>query len=230
MRKTRRLLNGDALVLDVPDASALPGSTAISVLSLGGQELEVNSGTAADLEFYLSISGSTLSSELTLRDGALLRYGRYGGDPASGLAFAIAAGDHEIYGFTAPSLDIETLTSHLASVRVQPHPDGPSLALSGEVSWSEYRTHTVAQVVQLGPEQGFLLDVRRTRTDDIARHGGVEVRGGWLSRSAPEERHAYAVLEAAHFVSYGIPGDQGNLDLVAGVLSSVSTELGRGTG
>lgn len=227
MRKTRRLLNGDLLALDVPDATALPGSTAISVLSLDDHELEVNSGTDGDLEFYLSISGSQLTEEVTLRDGSPLRHGRHGGDPASGIAFAVAVGDHRVYGFTVPSMDLEALTSYLSTVTFQADSDGPALGLSGAVTWSQYRTHTVAQVVDLADEQGFLLDVRRTRTDDIARDGaGIEVSGGWLTRSSEEERHAYAVLEAKDFVSYGIPGDQGNLDLVATVLSGVTTELG----
>lgn len=227
MRKNRRLLNGDLLALQVPDAAALPGSTAISVLSLDDHELEVNSGTAADLEFYLSISGSQLTDEVTLRDGSALRYGRHGADPASGFVFAVAVGEHHVYGFTVPTMDIETLTSYLAGVTFRPHEDGPTLELSGSVTWSQYRTHTVAQVVDLSQGQGFLLDVRRTRTGDIARDGaGMEVPGGWLTRSSTEERHAYAVLEATDFVSYGIPGDQGDVDLVATVLSGVTTELG----
>lgn len=227
MRKNRRLLNGDLLTLEVPDADALPGSTAISVLSLDGQELELNSGTAGDLEFYLSISGSELTGEAVLRDGTTLRYGRYGGDPDSGFAFSVTVGEHEVYGFTVPAMDVEALTSYLASVAFESGAEGPVLTLSGPVGWSQYRTHTVAQVVDLPAGEGFLMDIRRTRTDDIAReNAGVEVDGGWLTRSSEQERHAYAVLEASDFVTYGIPGEQGDLDQVATVLSGTTTELG----
>ena len=227
MQTTRRLLNGETLLLDVPDAAALPGSTTISVLSLDGVELEVNGGSSDDLDFYLSLSGTSLTEEVRLRGGEPLRCGRYGGDPASGWAFALRVGDHEVYGFTVPTMDLEELTAHLAQVDAEADPDGPALRPGGHVSWSTYRTHTVAQVVDLGAADGYLLDLRRTRSGSTPPEGtsGVQVRGGLLARSSGDERHAYAVLEAPAFVSYGIPGDQTDLDVVATSLASVTTEL-----
>lgn len=229
MRKTRNLLSGDTLVLDVPDAADLPGSTAISVLLIDGVELELTSGTAADLEFYLSLSGTTLTSETTLRSGTVLRHGRYGGDPAQGVGFSATVGDHEIYGFTVPTMDVETLTGHLAQVSLEAAPEGPVVraARATAVPWSPYRTHTVAQAVHVGDERGYLLDVRRTRNDrQPAGTDGIGVRGGRLSRSSVQERHAYAVLEALDFVSYGVPGGADDLDRVATSMSQVRTELG----
>lgn len=225
MRRTRRLLNGDTVTLDVPSAAGLPDSTAISVLSVDGAELEVTSGSAQDLEFYLSLSGSTLTGRVNLSSGPELRYGRYGGDPASGLAFAVAVGAHEVYGFTTPSLDVEGLAAHLAQVGFEPGAHGPALRPAGSVSWSTYRTHTLAQVVQLDAGRGMLLDIRRSVTPRLSGSQGLDVRGGRLSRSAPEERHPYAILESADFVTYGIPGDELDLDLVANVLTDVTTEL-----
>lgn len=67
MRTTRNLLNGETLVLDVPDATELPPSAAISVLAQDGLELEVNSGSPDHLQHYLSVSGSTLTDEVALR-------------------------------------------------------------------------------------------------------------------------------------------------------------------
>jgi hypothetical protein len=225
MRTTRRLLNGDTVTLDVPSATALPESTAIGVLSLDGAELELTSGSPAALEFYLSLSGSALTGQLSLRSGPVLRHGRYGGDPASGLAFAVAVGDHEVYGFTPPSMDAETLAGFLTQVGFEPGRQGPALRLGGGVTWSTYRTHTLAQVVRTGDERGLLLDVRRTVNPRLSGSAGIDVKGGRLSRSAPEERHAYAILEATDFVTYGIPGDESDLDMVAGVLAQVTTEL-----
>lgn len=226
MRTTRRLLNGETLVLTVPDATALPPSAAISVLSQDGLELEVTSGGPGHLEHYLSLSGSVLTHEVGLRNGATLRHGRYGGDPASGLAFAVAVGDHEVFGFTVPTLDLEDLAALLSQVDLEPGHDGPVLAPGGSVEWSPYRTHDVAQVAHLGSGRHALLDVRRTRNGVTRPTGpGLEVAGGRLSRSAEDERAHYAVLEASAFVVYGIPGDEDDVDAVATTLSRLTAEL-----
>ena len=71
MRTTRRMINGETLVLDVPDAGSMPPSTAISVLAQDGLELEVNSGGPDHLEHYLAVSGSTLAAEIQRRGRAL---------------------------------------------------------------------------------------------------------------------------------------------------------------
>ncbi|WP_109472738.1 hypothetical protein [Ornithinimicrobium cavernae] len=226
MRTTRRLHTGETLLLDVPAAAGLPPAASISVLAHDGLELEVNSGVAHHLEHYLSVSGSTLTDEVRLRTGVTLRHGRYGGDPASGLAFAVAVGGHEVYGFTVPTLDLEGLSAVLSQVELTATPDGPVLTPSGSVDWSPYRTHDVAQVVELSTGGHALLDVRRTRTGVTRPSGaGVDVRGGRLSRSAEDERAHYAVLEAPAFVVYGIPGTIEDLDTVATTLSQVTAEL-----
>jgi hypothetical protein len=226
MRTTRNLLNGETVVLDVPDATELPPSAAISVLAHDGLELEVNSGSQAHLEHYLSVSGSTLTDEVQLRPGPTLRYGRYGGDPDQGLAFSVGVGDHEVYGFTVPSVDLEALSALLSQVEFSAQDAGPVLIPTGAVSWSDYRTHDVAQVVHLAGSDRILLDVRRTRSGVTRPTGpGLDVRGGRLSRSAEEERAHYAVLEAPAFVVYGIPGTVEDVDTVASTLSQVTAEL-----
>lgn len=226
MRTTRRLHNGETLALDVPSASSLPPAAAISVLSQDGLELEINSGSAHHLEHYLATSGSALTDEVQLRGGLTLRHGRYGGDPASGLAFSLAVGDHEIYGFTVPTLDLEGLSALLSEVEFTADPAGPVLAPHGSVEWSRFRTHDVAQVVELASGGHALLDIRRTR-NGVTRPGGtgLDVRGGRLSRSAESDRAHYAVLETSAFVVYGIPGTIEDMDTVASTLGQVTAEL-----
>lgn len=226
MRTTRRLLNGETLVLDVPSAQELPPSASISVLAQDGLELELNSGGPGHLEHYLSVSGSTLTDQVQLRQGTTLRYGRYGGDPASGLAFSVQVGDHEVFGFTVPSLDLEGLSALLSQVEFTADPAGPVLTPGGSVDWSPFRTHDIAQVALLDSGQRTLLDVRRTRNGVTRPSGpGLDVRGGRLSRSSEEDRAHYAVLETAAFVVYGIPGTEGDLDEVATTLGQVTAEL-----
>lgn len=225
MHTTRRLLNGDTVVLDVPAATALPPASAVSVLALDGHELEITSGGPEALAFSLSLSGSHLTAQLALRSGPLLRHGRLGGDPAAGLTFSVQVGQHEVFGSTPPAMDAETLAGYLAEVGFEPGDHGPAVRPAGRVSWSTYRTHTVAQVVEAGSDRGLLLDVRRTVTPRLSRSEGMTVRGGRLSRSGPQERHPYAILEARDFVTYGIPGDETDLDLVARVLAETTTEL-----
>lgn len=227
MRSQRHLLNGETLVLDVPDAARLAEATAISVLTHSDRELEVNSGTTDHLEHYLSISGSTLTEEVGLRTGLTLRHGRYGGDPQQGLSFAVRVGDHEVYGFTTPEVDLEALSALLSSVDLEPGGSGPVLTPSGEVSWSDYRTHDVAQVVHRADGSRYLLDVRRTRAGVTRPSGpGIDVAGGRLSRSPEDERASYVVLEARDFIVYGIPGSDDGMDAVAEALSQVTAELG----
>jgi len=88
------------------------------------------------------------------------------------------------------------------------------------------RLHDVAQVVHLGSGHHALLDVRRTRNGVTRPTGpGLDVAGGRLSRSAENERAHYAVLEAAAFVVYGIPGVEDDVDAVATTLSRLTAEL-----
>lgn len=226
MRTTRRLLNGETLVLDVPDAETMPLSTAISVLTQDGLELELNTGGDVHLEHYLAMSGSALTGDLQLRNGLTLRHGRYGGDPAQGLAFSLRVGEHELFGFSVPSLDLEALGALLSQLEITADPAGPVITPSGSVEWSPFRTHDVAQVVTLAGGKNALLDVRRTRNGVTRPSGpGLEVRGGKLSRSSEEERAAYAVLEASSFVIYGIPGSDDAVDAVVGALRQVTAEL-----
>lgn len=227
MRTTRTLLDGDRLVLDVPDAEAMPPSAAVGVLARDGLELEVTAGGPDHLEHYLAVSGTRLTGEVQLRGGATLRHGRHGEDPAQGIVFAVRAGGHEIFGTTVPTLDLEDLAAVLAHVEVAEGPDGPVLTPGGPVGWSDHRTHDVAQVVRVAGGRQVLLDVRRARRGVTRPSGpGLDVRGGRLSRSADDERAAYAVLETPAFVVYGIPTVEEDADTVATTLSTVTAELG----
>lgn len=237
MQITHRLLNGEAIRIDVPDATGLPRGTSIAVLALeGAGQMEVTGGRDGDLAFFLELTGTTLERELTLRDGRTLRHGRFAGDPAQGIGWAIALEGHHIYGFTLPGADVEALTGYLADLDVQVDELGPVLTPTGRASWSPYRTQTVAQVVELGaplgPDggagNGYLLDVRRARTGQAQRGGdgaGLQVRGGLLTRSGDQERHRYGVLESTDFVCYGLPGNDEAVDAVLTSMSELTVEL-----
>ena len=239
MQTTHRLLNGEAVRIDVPDAVALPGGTSLAVLALeGAGEMQVTAGRAADLAFFLQVTGTTLDREVALRDGGTLRHGRYAGDPAQGVGWSLSLGEHELFGFTLPTVDLESLTGFLADVDLQSDPVGPVLTPGGRVTWSPYRTLSVAQVVELpaaaevGGEENiaYLLDIRWARTgylDGDRPETGVQVRGGRLTRSGEQERHRYGVLESRDFVSYGLPGQDEAVDVVLTSLSEVVVELAR---
>lgn len=239
MQTTHRLLNGEAVRIDVPDAVGLPGGTTLGVLALeGAGEMQVSGGREPDLAFFLQVTGTTLDREVALRGGRSLRHGRYAGDPAQGIGWAVALEGHHLYGFTPPGIDLEALTGFLADVDLAGDRLGPVLTPGGRVSWSPYRTLSVAQVVELtgrvGADgdggTGYLLDSRRARTgylDADRPEAGVRVRGGRLTRSGAEERHRFGVLESADFVSYGLPGHDGAVDAVLTSLSEVLVEVVR---
>lgn len=238
MQTTHRLLNGEVARIDVPDAIGLPGGTSLGVLALeGAGEMQVSAGQRADLDFFLQVTGTVLDREVALRDGGTLRYGRHAGDPAQGVGWSMTVGEHELFGFTLPTVDLEALTGFLADLDVRPDPLGPVLTPAGRLSWSPYRTLSIAQVVELPvPEEsgggrdgfGYLLDIRRARTgylDGDRPEAGARVRGGRLTRSGDGERHRYGVLEGQDFVSYGLPGQDEAVDIVLTSLSEVLVEL-----
>jgi hypothetical protein len=244
MQTTRRLISGELVRIDVPDAVGLPDATSLGVLALEGLgQLEVTGGGDRSLAVYLELTGTILDRELTLGDGRVLRYGRFGGDPTQGFGWGLEAGPgsrQHVYGFTYPFMELELLASYLADVQVQADDHGPWLELSGRVGWSVHRTETIAQVVELegtlGADAsgglGYLIDARRARAaghgfDTERPGGGVRVRGGLLSRSAAQERHRYVVLESDDFVSYGMPGGDGAVEVVASSMADVLVELGR---
>ncbi|QFG67415.1 hypothetical protein [Ornithinimicrobium pratense] len=235
MQTTHRLLNGEAVRIDVPDAVDLPGGTSLGVLALeGAGEMQVTAGSPADLSFFLQITGTALDREVALRGGRMLRHGRYAADPAQGVGWAIDVGEHQLFGFTLPTVDLESLTGFLTDVDVQADPLGAVLTPGGRVTWSPYRTLSIAQVVELPPPAegggsegyGYLLDSRRARTGGLdGDRPGVPVRGGRLTRSGEQERHRYGVLESRDFVTYGLPGEDEAVDLVLTSLSEVLVEL-----
>lgn len=229
MKRERRLLNGELLTVEVPGAQDLPPSQTFSVVMVDGVEVELNSGSERDLTHYLEVSGTTLTSESTLRGGERLRHGRWGGDPRGVLAFAVTVGEHEVYGFT-PRADAESLAAWLSSVTWHADSTGPSLDLgSAGVEWSPYRTHTTAQTVVAPGSPGYLLDLRRARSDGFgggkAQNSGQQVTGGLLSRSGQDEREAFVVLETPDVVCYGLPSVPEDLDTVATSLSQVTVAI-----
>ena len=227
MEAERILVNGDRAVVTIPDASALPSAVATGVLFADGSELEVNAGGEAALAFFLDTTETAFTSTLTLRGGAALRMGSRGGDAGAGRCFGIAVGKSHLFGWATPSTSVETLAGWLSSVDAQALGSGIQVRPGGHVSWSPYRTFSVAQQVDLADGSGYLLDLRRIRADRPPRKegGGLRVRGGLLTRSAPSEEQPHVVLESAAFVSYGIPIGAASLDRIATSMASATTVL-----
>lgn len=228
MQTSRRLLNGDLISLDVPDASALPPSTTVAVVEVDAGELELTSGDPAALDFFLSSTGTTLTGQTTLTGGHTLRHGPLGGDPANGLAFAIEIGEHRIFGSAPPTPGLEKLSAWLAKMTFRPTAQGPTVTLRGP-TWSPTRTFALAQHVALADTEGYLLDVRRARgaapKKRLPAGAGIAVRGGRLMRSPKGDERRHVVLDAPEVVCYGIPLSSSSLDDVARSMADVKTEL-----
>lgn len=221
MRTRTSLLNGDPVTIDVPDGELTP-PVRTSVLIDAGLELEVNAGDASVAAFYFDSTRSTPGASVRLRGGQLLRAGRLGGDPSAGLAYWIDDGGEALFGAAAPSLDLESLARVFASAGIGRGPRGVRLAPGGDLGWSPYRTHDLNQTVRLGGDQAYLLDVRRIApgAPRVARGPGLAVRGGRLTRSAPDTP-SHVVLEAAEFVAFGVPVGRTGLDRMATSMSRV---------
>lgn len=232
MRIITTLLNGEKVVVEVPDAQ-LTAPVRTSVLSTGGVEVEVNGGSPQSADFYVSSTGSTLTQELTLRSGQRLRVGALGG--GKGTAFVVDVdgdgdgdlGTEAVFGPAPPGVSLEALAALLSAAQPKMTPDGAALTPSGEVTWSTYRTHDLVVPVEVTGGQRYLLDVRRAFS--LGRPGegpvGKRVEGGLLSRSEEEEgRHV--ILEAPDHVAYGIPLPGTDLDVLVQSMSGVRVSVG----
>lgn len=218
MRVNTTLLNGDSLVLTVPDATALSTPVRTSVLVAAKTELEVNTGDGAALDFYLESTGSTLTSEISLRSGMTLRSGPLGG--GTGLVFVVDVGSQAIFGPAPPGLAVSELAEMLNEARPEPGAEGPVLRPQGAVSWSPSRTHDLVVSADIRGG-GYVLDVRRAFADGTEKLPGVDVAGGTLSRSQPgESRHV--ILNAPRYVIYGIPTPGTDADVLVASMSDVT--------
>lgn len=218
MRVTTQLLNGEAVVLDVPDATALSAPLRTSVLVSADTELEINTGDQAALDFYLEGTGSELTSQVTLRSGMQLRTGALGG--GTGLVFVLSVGDDLVFGPAAPGLGLEGLMELLTAARPEAGPDGPLFRPQTPVTWSATRSHDV--VVSATIRSGsYVLDIRRAFTEPVGADSDVKVLGGTLSRSRPaDSRHV--ILNAPDHVVYGIPLPDTDVDVLVESMSEVT--------
>lgn len=224
MQITTTLLNGEVVVLDVPDAT-LTAPVRTSVLSTGGVEIEVNAGAAESADFYVSSTGSTLTQELTLRSGQRLRTGSLGG--GTGTAFVVDVADEVVFGPAPPAMSVEALAALLSATAPEMTAEGVALTPRGDVTWSTYRTHDLVVPVDVSGGQRYLLDVRRAFT--LGERGpapvGKRVAGGLLSRSEEGEgRHV--ILEAPDHVAYGIPLPGTDPDVLVQSMSGVRVSVG----
>jgi hypothetical protein len=224
MQARRWFIGGEVVDVDVPGARELPDSVAVGVLAVDGLELELSSGTGAALEFFLAATDSALTWEYELRSGVPLRCGRYGGDGGGGYVFAVAPGAGEVFGWAAPSYSPERLAVHLNHVRIEDRSGHPVVTPGGPVRWSDTRPPSVAQQVNLSAANGYLLDIRQARPVGAStRSRGAQVRGGYLSRSGPQQNRPHVVLESDRFVAYGLPTPGTPLDEVVESMADLTT-------
>ncbi len=217
MKVISQLLNGEKILIEVPDATEVGAAVRTSVLSVNGVEVEINGGDEATADFYVASTGSVLSGALTLRSGMQLRTGPLGG--GTGLVFVLDVGDHRLFGPVPPGLGLEGLSALLNDAGLEAGADGPIASPAGPVTWSSYRTHDVVLTAAL-PKGSYVLDVRRAFVQGQGKAPGVEVSGGTLTRSAPaDSRHV--VLEAHDFVVYGIPLPDTDIDVLVDSMSNV---------
>ncbi|MBA2695499.1 MAG: hypothetical protein ACR2FV_16580 [Ornithinimicrobium sp.] len=224
MQITTTLLNGEIVVVDVPDA-ALTAPVRTSVLSTGGLEIEVNAGAAEAADFYIASTGSSLTQEMSLRSGLRLRTGSLGG--GTGTAFVVDVADEVVFGPAPPSMSVEDLAALLTATAPEMTPDGVALSPRGGVAWSNYRTHDLVIPVEVSGGQRYLLDVRAAFTlgEPAQQPVGRRVAGGLLSRSEESEgRHV--ILEAPDHVAYGIPLPGTDPDVLVQSMSGVRVSTG----
>lgn len=221
MRSDIAFVTGEEARVVVPDATALPDPVATAVVMLRGRELEVNAGSPASLQFFLSTTGSRLAAKVELRNGLVLRHGALGGRPATGRVYALTVGAHRLYGSCGARVGVADLAAWFARVAARPSPAGPSLRLGSGQAWARRMPSAVAQVVDLGADRGFLLDVRAARPAKPGAAAGLEVEGGRLSRSAPQERDPYLVLDTERALAYAIPRPGTPIDQVTEAMTRV---------
>lgn len=218
MRVETTLLSGDALELNVPDATAISAPVRTSVLMAGKTELEVNTGDVGAVDFYLETTGSELTEEITLRSGMTLRSGALGG--GTGVVFVVNVGTASIFGPAPPGLALPDLAEILNEAGPEMGADGPVLRPRGAVTWSPTRTHDL--VVSADIRGGaYVLDVRRAFAEQTDELPGAKVTGGTLSRSQPgESRHV--ILNAPNYVVYGIPTPDTDVDVLVTSMADVT--------
>lgn len=225
MRITTILLNGDPIVVDVPDAQRLSAPVRTSVLSSSGVEVEVNAGTPEAADFFVSSTGSTLTSSLNLRSGQPVRVGSLGG--GTGTVFVLDADPETVFGPVPPGVGLEELAALLSAAQPTVAPTGVYLTPGDGVAWSPYRTHDLVVSVETRERQQYLLDVRAAFTlgGDPQRSVGAPVTGGLLSRGGDQENR-HVVLEAPGHVAYGIPLPQTDLDALTTSMSQIQVSAG----
>ncbi len=227
MKSTRTLVPGVRVGISVPDAQGLPSPVSSAVFVERGREVELNTATTRGRDFFLTSTGSRLTRSLELRGGRLLRHGALGGRPASGRVFSIAVGKDHVFGSCGARITLADLAGSLSRMRLVAGRDGASVVLGRQQAWAARMPASLAQVVQLpGPDRGFLLDVREAAPrPGTGRGPGLEVEGGRLSRSGPDERVPYVVLDAARIVAYALPLPGTPLDLVSDVMGRIRVEV-----
>lgn len=223
MRVTTTLLNGETLVADIPDATIAP-PTRCSVLVADGIELEVHAGSDEAADFFLTSTGSSVTGTVRLRGGQDMEIGPLGGRGGQGLAFRVVVGSQRLFGSSPPVMTREQLAAVLVGAGIRKGRHGPAMAPSGAVAWSPMRTHDAALTVEVA-KGSFLVDTRRAQRRPAAgEQRGVAVRGGRLSRSAPDER-PFVVLEAQDVVAYGVPTLSLDVDALVHAMSTVELTI-----
>lgn len=228
MERTRLLLDGTPVEIDVPDATALPESTSIGVIRVGRQEIELTASGIEGCEFFLASTRTTPGSPLRLPDGRQLRLGGVGGDPTHGTAFVVELGEYRLFGSVPPAVSRTNLAGWLGLTTLDVGAHGVTVTLSPPARWVAERPLAVAQHVRTEDGTQYLLDIRRTtdRTPEPPLAGGLAVRGGRLHRSVHSDVRRHVILESRNFISYALPLSESDVDRVVSSMEHVTTETG----
>lgn len=216
------LLSGETLTLTTGDRTVtdVGRPTRCGVLLVDGVELEIHAADRDAAAFFFSVTGSSPGSPLTLRGGLQLAVGAYGGRADQGLAYRVDVAGESLFGICAPGMGREALAAALSDAGIGRGRAGIRMKPGGRSSWSPVRSHDVAISTMAPGDRPVLLDVRRAVRPSSPGRRGREVRGGWLSRSAPSER-PHVVLETPDVVAFGLPPSEGDLDAAVAVLAEL---------
>ena len=216
------LLDGDLVSVDAPDVTLSP-PVVIGVLYADSTEIEVNAGTQEAADLFLEITGTKLTSQLTLRGDRTLHVGPLGGDRANGWGYVVEIGDDRVFGPTPPSVTVERLAAVLADTSPARNGRGVVLQPNGSATWSPFRTQGASQMGTRPDGTKLMLDIRRAVPGQKRSSKGLQVRGGSLTKQNQHGRD-YVILENPDFVIYGLPIPEIELNDLAGTVAEVLVE------
>jgi hypothetical protein len=191
------------------------GTSSFGVVRCQGLELELNDSAHAFLPDYFAAAGARVEDEVHLRHGHGVRLGRIDGRNGTGYCFAVEAGSRSLFGTSAPSVGLGTLTTWLTDLHVTATRVGLAVRPERSATWAPGRAPHTVLVVTLTSGQQVLLDVRPAYKKAGTNVGGLAVAGGRLSRVSPPGQPEYLTLDAPSHVVHVLAPTEHDLDEVA---------------